>query len=296
MGAKPPKQRLPPLPEPEYASPRVLVAVVGDTGVGKSSLMLGQGGYDESWRTAFQPEKFLNEGDRSSNFGNKIYQKVNEVITFPSVGNKGLTAKCEIYEQGGYVRRGCSGTLRRTYAGVHCVWYVFDITDDTSFANVQTWQKEVERYGNDVPHESFLVGNKYDKRADCSPYILSDIEEYVRDHGMWFITTSAVTRHNVALLHQLTALTSTFEFNYAEAGRHPFRVKNIDLDCVYPPLRLYSEELIDYDKLSLVLLWILVQTNRATLRKKEKKSEIGILMTRFFRLPADIVKQIFIVI
>ena len=78
------------------------------------------------------------------------------------------------------------------YRGSHAIIFVYDVTERSSFDNVEKfWLKEVQQF---FPNTSeivmMLVGNKIDNVAARS-VSESEGEELARKHGMMFIETSA---------------------------------------------------------------------------------------------------------
>ena len=78
------------------------------------------------------------------------------------------------------------------YRGSHAIIFVYDVTERSSFDNVEKfWLKEVKEYfPNTGEVVMMLVGNKIDNIYNRT-VTESEGEELARKHGMMFIETSA---------------------------------------------------------------------------------------------------------
>ncbi|KAM0833890.1 hypothetical protein ACQ4PT_063981 [Festuca glaucescens] len=148
--------------------------VVGDTGVGKSCLML------QFTDKRFQPVHDLTIGVE---FG---YRMV-------TIDNKKI--KLYIWDTAG--QEAFRSITRSYYRSAVAALLVYDITRRETFSHLGSWLEEV-RQGSDGNNNVtiMLVGNKTDlshKRVVST----EEGEQFARDNGLVFIETSAKTRHNV---------------------------------------------------------------------------------------------------
>merc|ERR1711879_841172 len=117
------------------------ILLIGDSGVGKSCLLLrfSDNTYTESY---------------ISTIG------VDFVIRTIELGRKSI--KLQIWDTAGQER---FRTITSSYyRGAHGIICAFDITDQTSFANIKKWLQEIDRYACENVNK-FVVGNKCDLAA-----------------------------------------------------------------------------------------------------------------------------------
>mmetsp|Transcript_26217 Transcript_26217/g.75649 ORF Transcript_26217/g.75649 Transcript_26217/m.75649 type:complete len:204 (-) Transcript_26217:181-792(-) len=146
--------------------------IIGDSGVGKSCLLLRF--TDDAYTEAY-----------TSTIG------VDFKIRTISLDQK--TIKLQIWDTAGQER---FRTITSSYyRGAHGIIVVYDVTDRSSFQNVQQWIREIDRNAGDNCHK-LLVGNKADltgKRAVSS----KEGQEFAESLGLEFLETSAKTSQNV---------------------------------------------------------------------------------------------------
>lgn len=146
--------------------------IIGDSGVGKSSLMLR---FTDNMFT----EAFL--GTIGVDFKIKM------------VDIQGTKARLQIWDTAGQER---FRTITSSYyRGAQGIIVVFDVTSPESFSNVQKWIQEIERYGTDGVI-ILLVGNKTDL-VDERKVSRTDAEEFAVQFGLLYLETSAKSSHNV---------------------------------------------------------------------------------------------------
>ncbi|TFG02349.1 MAG: GTP-binding protein [Promethearchaeota archaeon] len=116
------------------------ICVVGDGGVGKTSMVLR---YTEN---TFKENYIMTIG---SNFSTKTV----DLAEFPQ-----YNIKLQIWDLAG--QKHFSFVRPPFYRGATAIIYVFDLTRRSSFANLPNWQTEVEKVIENKP--SILVGNKKD--------------------------------------------------------------------------------------------------------------------------------------
>ncbi|MHA1198881.1 MAG: Rab family GTPase [Candidatus Heimdallarchaeaceae archaeon] len=129
-----------------------------------------------------------------------------------------LTTRLSLWDTGGqemftYLRP-------KYYAGATCAVLVFDITNQSSFDDIEMWVNEVVSKCPDIP--IIISGNKYDlneARAVTKEVAL----EYTRLHKFDYVETSALSGYNVdklfyhasRLSHQFSDETLKFREEYS---------------------------------------------------------------------------------
>eukprot|EP00762_Andalucia_godoyi_P006346 ANDGO_05851.mRNA.1 Ras-related protein RABC1 len=150
------------------------VLLVGDSGVGKSSILLR---YTED---SFEDEVPATIG-------------VDFKTKFVDVRNKKI--KLTIWDTAGQERfRTLTSSYYRNAQGVILV---YDVGKRDTFENVVSWLREVDTYKN-VPHiVLLLVANKIDTEKAKWEVSADEGEEFAREHGMIFLQCSAKTRAGI---------------------------------------------------------------------------------------------------
>lgn len=173
------------------------VAIVGNSGVGKTTLLDGEYTRHSQDRQADNP--LLPRG--------------------PSVS---LSFKAKFYEVENYTYRvqywDCPGANRfmrltsRYCAGAAGVIFVFDVNDRKSFTNLDTWIKEVEKYSSVA---KVVVGNKVgsDEEREVSK---EEAEQFAAARDLVYIETNAISGHGCPSVFQ-----SIFALVLAEIPRPP---------------------------------------------------------------------------
>nr|CAB3265358.1 ras-related protein Rab-18 [Phallusia mammillata] len=147
------------------------ILIIGDSGVGKSSLLL-----------RFTDDKF--DPDQSATIGVDFKVK--------SLTIDGNTVKLAIWDTAGQER---FRTLTPSYyRGAQGVIFVYDCTRKDSFTRLDTWLSEVDTYST-KPTIKMLVGNKIDKEDRV--VTRDEGLKFARRHRMLFIEASAKTRDGV---------------------------------------------------------------------------------------------------
>ena len=143
------------------------VVVVGDMGVGKSSLVL-----------RLVNEKFID--NLKSTIGCEQYEKVIDVGS--------TKTKLSIWDTAGQER--FRGLANSYYKKAKCVVMVFDITKKASFEKLDFWKDEVHNYADEnIP--VFLIGNKADL-AENRVILAEDAEAFVKKNKyLRYFETSA---------------------------------------------------------------------------------------------------------
>lgn len=174
------------------------ILLVGDSGVGKSSLLL-----------RFTEDTFMDTFISTIGVDFKM-----RVIT---VGDKRY--KLQIWDTAGQERfRTITGAY---YRGAHGILIVYDVNDLRSFEHVGTWMNEITRYtpstGSGI-NVRFLIGNKIDQPSEFRQVTEERGKKVAEDNGMRWMEASAKTNVQVDMV--FTALTSAIHMAHIEAERN----------------------------------------------------------------------------
>ncbi|XP_058764950.1 ras-related protein RABC1-like [Vicia villosa] len=147
--------------------------MIGDSGVGKSSLLL-----------CFTSDSFE---DLSPTIG------VDFKVKYVTIGDKKL--KLAIWDTAGQER---FRTLTSSYyRGAQGIIMAYDVTRRDTFTNLsEVWAKEIDLYSTNQDCIKMLVGNKVDKESDRVVTKKEGVD-FAREYGCLFIECSAKTRVNV---------------------------------------------------------------------------------------------------
>ncbi|CAL4891249.1 hypothetical protein SEVIR_3G001200v4 [Setaria viridis] len=147
--------------------------LIGDSGVGKSSLLL-----------RFTADSFE---DLSPTIG------VDFKVKMVNIGGKKL--KLAIWDTAGQER---FRTLTSSYyRGAQGIIMVYDVTRRETFTNLSDiWAKEIDLYSTNQDCIKMLVGNKVDKESERAVTKKEGIE-FAREYGCLFLECSAKTKVNV---------------------------------------------------------------------------------------------------
>lgn len=109
--------------------------------------------------------------------------------------NDPVSARLSIWDTGGqemftYLRP-------KYYEGASCAIIVYDVTNMSSFDEIEAWANEVSSKCSDIP--VVIAGNKYDLK-EARAVNREEIIEYCRLHHYDYIETSALSSYNVELL------------------------------------------------------------------------------------------------
>eukprot|EP01111_Echinosteliopsis_oligospora_P014462 TRINITY_DN5453_c2_g1_i1.p1 TRINITY_DN5453_c2_g1~~TRINITY_DN5453_c2_g1_i1.p1 ORF type:complete len:243 (-),score=96.20 TRINITY_DN5453_c2_g1_i1:133-861(-) len=149
------------------------ILVIGDTGVGKSCLLLR---YCDA--TFFQESYITTIGVDFKIKTIEIDGKIVKVQVWDTTGQERFRTITSSY-----------------YRGAHGILIVYDVADHVSFSNTRQWLGEINRYACESVAK-ILVGNKVDdeeKRVVSS----SSGKEFADSLNIPFIETSAKSNHNV---------------------------------------------------------------------------------------------------
>lgn len=157
------------------------ILIVGDSGVGKSSILL-----------RFTDDQF-NEAQFATIGVDYKTQKIQM---------DGKTLKLSLWDTAGQDR--FRSLTQSYYRGAQGIILVYDCTVRQSFENMPTWLTEVQRNSNIPDAVKMLVANKIDKVNHMVSR--EEAESFAFDHSMLFIETSAKTRDGIS--HAFTELVS----------------------------------------------------------------------------------------
>uniref|UniRef100_A0A914DKV1 small monomeric GTPase n=1 Tax=Acrobeloides nanus TaxID=290746 RepID=A0A914DKV1_9BILA len=148
------------------------ILIVGESGVGKSSLML----------------RFVDD-----TFDEEMAATIGVDFRVTTMNVDGNHVKLAIWDTAGQERfRTLTPSYYRGGQGIICV---YDVTSRTSFDRLEHWLAEIDTYCTKSDAVKMLIGNKIDK-----PNHVVTREEglhFARKHRMLFIEASAKTRDGV---------------------------------------------------------------------------------------------------
>jgi Ras-related protein Rab-2A len=158
------------------------IILVGNAGVGKSCILQRflEKGFDEKYEVTIGVE-----------FGTKLIKIDQKPI------------KVQIWDTAG--QENYKSITRSFYKRAHGIILMYDVTDKTSFDDLETWLKDIKDYANDGV-DIALAGNQVDL-ADCQdncreiPYVQA-YEMKNKNNFCAFYETSAKTGQNVNELFQ----------------------------------------------------------------------------------------------
>uniref|UniRef100_A0A8R1DZQ0 Ras-related protein Rab-35 n=2 Tax=Caenorhabditis japonica TaxID=281687 RepID=A0A8R1DZQ0_CAEJA len=159
--------------------------IIGDSGVGKSSLLLRFA--DNTFSGKSFLDFFLN-GPIQKNY----ITTIGVDFKIRTMDIDGQRVKLQIWDTAGQER---FRTITSTYyRGTHGVVVVYDVTNGESFGNVKRWLQEIENNCDSV--QKVLVGNKCED-ADRRVVLESDARSYAQSMNISFFETSAKEDKNV---------------------------------------------------------------------------------------------------
>nr|CAH8832906.1 unnamed protein product [Trichobilharzia regenti] len=146
--------------------------LIGDSGVGKSSLLL----------------RFADE-----TYSETYISTIGVDFKIRTIDLDGKIVKLQIWDTAGQER---FRTITASYyRGAQGIIIVYDITDQQTFVNVKSWLQEITCYANSKVNR-LLVGNKHDL-ASRRAVDKSVAEEFAKENNMPFLETSAKDATNV---------------------------------------------------------------------------------------------------
>jgi Ras-related protein Rab-1A len=146
--------------------------LIGDSGVGKSSLLL----------------RFAD-----NTFTESFISTIGVDFKIRTVTVNGASVKLQIWDTAGQER---FRTITSSYyRGAHGIIVAYDVTNPETFNNVQKWLQEIDRYACENVHR-LLVGNKADLQSERK-VSTEDGKEFADSLNLEFLETSAKNAHNV---------------------------------------------------------------------------------------------------
>ncbi|CAH8856707.1 unnamed protein product [Trichobilharzia szidati] len=183
---------------PDEDSIRIKLILLGDSGVGKSSLI-----------RRFVDDQFLLNEAATIGFDYKPYQMVVD----------GETVQFNIWDTAGAERY--SGYLTPSfYRHAHGALYVYDVTSMQSLSGVKYWAEQTEQFcGGRLL--KMLVGNKID--LDGRVVSKKEGSDFARQLGSLFVETSAKTSENVrdAFVELVRKILQDPEFRASSSSSRP---------------------------------------------------------------------------
>ena len=178
---------------PPGGMPRIKMVLLGDSGVGKSCLVLrfvlGQ----------FDPSSKVTVGAA--------------FMSHPVALPDSSTVKFEIWDTAGQERYASLAPLY--YRGASAAAIVYDITSKDSFAKAKYWVKELQKNASqDIV--IVLVGNKCDKESERD-VSAEEAKTYADENAMEYVESSAKTAHNVSKIFESIAAHLPKMLNQSEA-------------------------------------------------------------------------------
>ena len=174
------------------------ILLIGDSGVGKSCLMLRY--TDDTFTENYLSTIGVDFKIKSYNF------------------NNGKSAKLQIWDTAGQERFRTITTSY--YRGAHAIIIAFDPTNRESFINIKTWMAEIERYTSESKIVRFLVSTKCDitpKKNSVNDFVTdAEVMEYIADfeskhsNKLKYIKTSAKYGTNIDKLFEEVAQSLMF--------------------------------------------------------------------------------------
>jgi len=177
--------------------------IIGETGVGKSSLLL-----------RFVDDRF--DPEQPATIGVDF-----KVKTIAIQGNR---VKLAIWDTAGQER---FRTLTPSYyRGAQGVIFVYDVTSRQTFERLQHWLNELETYCTKPDLIKMLVGNKIDKTP--REVAREDGMRFARKNHMLFIEASAKTKEGVQCAFEELVAKIMDTPNLWEADRQGFQIQTGD--------------------------------------------------------------------
>lgn len=148
------------------------ILLVGDSGVGKSSILLRY--TDDEYKPEYISTIGVDFKIRSLSYGDK-------------------TIKLQLWDTAGQER--FQMITSSYYRGAHGIIIVYDITCKESFKNIKNWLHQINQYANEKVLK-IIVGNKSDLQ-DKRVVEKKEVEEFCKENNIYHIETSAKNSNNI---------------------------------------------------------------------------------------------------
>ncbi|KAK5577645.1 hypothetical protein RB653_002588 [Dictyostelium firmibasis] len=181
------------------------IVFVGDTGVGKSSILL----------------RFADD-----TFSESYISTIGVDFKIKTVYFEGKPIKLQIWDTAGQERFRVNYSH---YRGCHGVMVVYDVTDQTSFENVPRWLQEIERYAREGIIK-MIIGNKCDlvSQKVVDPFLAKELADSL---DVEFLETSA--KQAISIEEAFISMVR-LNLNQIEENKSPTSV-NSKLTILKPP-------------------------------------------------------------
>ena len=188
----------PPRPRAPYAGYLLKYIVIGDTGVGKSCLLL----------------QFTEPG---STFNERHDVTIGVEFGVRRVEVNGQALKLQIWDTAG--QESFRSITRSYYRGAAAALLVYDISRRATFRNCKTWLTEARACGN-PQMVVILVGNKSDLSESTRAVSEAEGRAFADEHGLLFLEASAKQRKHVdeAFVRPAEAIHGLLATGAIEAG------------------------------------------------------------------------------
>lgn len=164
------------------------VVIVGDSGVGKSNILL----------------RFT-----ENNFSFSFHPTIGVDFKIKTFKMENYTIKLQLWDTAGQER--FKNVANTYYKGAHAVFLVYDITNVSSFNNVEKWCEEVDKFA-DCMLVKMLIGNKLDLQ-DQRKVSTSEAKSLAEKLKIGFLETSAKDTINIEEAFQYLVKESIEELN-----------------------------------------------------------------------------------
>ena len=182
------------------------VVIVGDSGVGKSNILL----------------RFT-----ENNFSFSFHPTIGVDFKIKTFKVDNFTIKLQLWDTAGQER--FKNVANTYYKGAHAVLLVYDITNPNTFNNIERWIDEVEKY-SDAMLVRLLIGNKVDL-GDQRKVSQSEAKQLAEKLKVNFLETSAKDTINIEEAFQCLVKESIEAVNkkrLVEGGERKSPQKNLE--------------------------------------------------------------------
>ena len=190
--------------------------IIGDTGVGKSCLLL------RATKNEFREEHDVTIGVEFGSFAAKVEDAAVKIQIWDTAGQETFKSVTKVF-----------------FKGAQCIFLVYDITIEETFANLEAWLKEIRE--NASPGALLiLVGNMLDLEEKRAVSKEKALEFKSRENLDGFIETSAKANANV-----LELFTKTAKMLYLqEKAKHGQKPPPRSLSIAEPPGKIIIDNQI----------------------------------------------------